>query len=171
MQNVKLHFSHPWLLLLLIPAVFFTLFSYFKLNKRYRCTRNRIVSIVLHLCIMFFAIFTLSGFVVRYQIPNEKNEIIILVDKSSSEDESQETIDSFVNEVLKEGRYEGFNMGIVTFGFDQRYVLPMTDKLSDAFEIYTESELPDISATNLASAELLIKALDRGDLDWRETVK
>ena len=26
-------------------------------------------------------------------------------------------------------------------------------------------------ATNLASAELLIKALDRGDLDWRETVK
>lgn len=24
-------------------------------------------------------------------------------------------------------------------------------------------------ATNLASAELLIKALDRGDLDWRET--
>lgn len=26
-------------------------------------------------------------------------------------------------------------------------------------------------ATNLASAEILIKALDRGDLDWRETVK
>ena len=26
-------------------------------------------------------------------------------------------------------------------------------------------------ATNLASAELLIKALDRGDLGWRETVK
>jgi len=26
-------------------------------------------------------------------------------------------------------------------------------------------------ATNLASAELLIKALDKGDLDWRETVK
>ena len=26
-------------------------------------------------------------------------------------------------------------------------------------------------ATNLASAELLIKALDKGDIDWRETVK
>ena len=26
-------------------------------------------------------------------------------------------------------------------------------------------------ATNLASAELLIKALDKGDMDWRETVK
>ena len=26
-------------------------------------------------------------------------------------------------------------------------------------------------ATNLATAELLIKALDRGDLDWREIVK
>ena len=27
------------------------------------------------------------------------------------------------------------------------------------------------AATNLASAELLIKALDRGDLDWRELYK
>ena len=26
-------------------------------------------------------------------------------------------------------------------------------------------------ATNLASAELMIKALDRGDLDWRELYK
>ena len=26
-------------------------------------------------------------------------------------------------------------------------------------------------ATNLASAELLIKAFDKGDMDWRETVK
>ena len=26
-------------------------------------------------------------------------------------------------------------------------------------------------ATNLATAELLIKALDRGDLDWRDVVK
>ena len=26
-------------------------------------------------------------------------------------------------------------------------------------------------ATNLASAELLIKALDKGDMEWRETVK
>ncbi|MEE1242364.1 MAG: methylglyoxal synthase, partial [Frisingicoccus sp.] len=26
-------------------------------------------------------------------------------------------------------------------------------------------------ATNLATAELLIKALDRGDLDWREFYK
>ncbi|MCD7869738.1 MAG: methylglyoxal synthase, partial [Enterocloster clostridioformis] len=26
-------------------------------------------------------------------------------------------------------------------------------------------------ATNLASAELLIKALDRGDMEWREVVR
>ena len=26
-------------------------------------------------------------------------------------------------------------------------------------------------ATNLATAELLIKSLDRGDLDWREILK
>ena len=163
MQNIKLHFSHPWLLLLLIPAVFLTLFSYFRLNKRYRCTRNRILSIVLHLCVMFFAIFTLSGFVIRYQIPNEKNEIIILVDKSNSENESQEAIDLFVGEVLKEGKYEGFNMGIVTFGFDQKYVLPLTDNLGEALDTYMGAclpeNLPDVSATNVAAALEYTKTL------------
>ena len=160
MQNIELHFSYPWLLLLLIPAVFLTLFSYFKLNKRYRCTRNRIISIVLHICIMFFAIFTLSGFVVRYDIPNEKNEIIILVDKSTSEEEAQQSIDMFVDSVLTEGRFDGFNMGIVTFGFDQKYVVPMTDELDGVFETYCAAEdLPDVSATNVAAALNYAKTL------------
>ena len=134
MQNFQLHFSYPWLLLLLIPAVFFTLFSYFKLNKRYRCTRNRILSIVFHLCVMFLSIFTLAGFTIRYQIPNETNEIIILVDKSTSEEGSKDAIDSFVAAVLDEGQYDEFNIGIVTFGFDQNYVLPMTEDVADADE-------------------------------------
>ncbi len=177
MQNIQLHFSHPWLLLLLIPAVFFTLFSYFRLNKRYRCTRNRIISIVLHICVMFFSIFTLAGFVIRYDIPNEKNELIILVDKSNSEDEEQEAIDSYVNSVLKEGKYQGFNMGIVTFGFDQKYVLPLTDNLDGAFDAYLAAELPDVSATNIAAAltytQALFNNLDSGKIllvtDGKET--
>ena len=76
---------------------------------------------------MFFAIFTLAGFAVYYQVPNETNEIILVVDKSNSEDESQEAINAFVYDVLEEGQYDNFNIGIVTFGFDQHYVVPMTD--------------------------------------------
>ena len=152
MRNFQIHFSHPWLLLLLIPVFFFTLFSYFKLNKRYRCTRNRIVSIVLHICVMFLSIFTLAGFVVRYEIPNERNEIILVVDKSDSEDESQAAIDAFVYEVLREAKYDQFNVGIVTFGFDQTYAVPLTNELDSVYEAYRAAPLPDVSATNVAGA-------------------
>ena len=46
MTNFRIVFEHPWLLLLLIPAVVLTMLPYFRMNKRYRKTRNRISSIV-----------------------------------------------------------------------------------------------------------------------------
>lgn len=159
MQNFEIHFSYPWLLLLLIPAVLFTLIPYFRLNKRYRCTRNRITSIVLHLTVMLLAIAILSGFTIHYQVPNEQNEIILLVDKSESEEQSQEARDEFVKAVLEEGRYDDFNVGIVTFGFTQEYVLPLTDDLDGAFNTYLSADLPDVSATNVAAALTYAKTL------------
>lgn len=51
---------------------------------------------------------------------------------------------------------------------------PQTRKMSEP-EINNVMQLCDIHniplATNLATAELLIKALERGDLDWREMYK
>ncbi len=51
---------------------------------------------------------------------------------------------------------------------------PQTKKNSEP-EIHNVMQLCDIHniplATNLATAELLIKALERGDLDWREMYK
>ena len=41
--------------------------------------------------------------------------------------------------------------------------------VNNAFKLCDMHNIP--IATNLASAELLIKALDRGDLDWREMYK
>lgn len=51
---------------------------------------------------------------------------------------------------------------------------PQTKKLNDVdiSKIFTLCDLHNIPlATNLASAELMVKALDRGDLDWRELFK
>ena len=51
---------------------------------------------------------------------------------------------------------------------------PMTAKSHDpnVHEIVKLCDIHNIPiATNLATAELLIKALDRGDLDWREFYK
>ena len=159
MKNLQIQFAYPWLLLLIIPAVLLTLLPYFRLNKRYRRTRNRICSIVLHLTVMLLSIATLAGMVFTYQIPNEQNEIIILVDKSDSEEVSQERRDEFVKSIIDEGNFDDFNIGIVTFGFDQRYVLPLTKDLDDAYTTYVSAELPDISATNVASALTYAKTL------------
>ena len=48
---------------------------------------------------------------------------------------------------------------------------PLTQKVHepDAYNVLRLCDMYNIPlATNLASAELLIKALDRGDLEWRE---
>ncbi|MBE5967983.1 MAG: methylglyoxal synthase [Lachnospiraceae bacterium] len=51
---------------------------------------------------------------------------------------------------------------------------PLTKKshepdVNNIFQLCDKHNIP--LATNLATAELLIKALDRGDLDWRELYK
>ena len=118
MHNFRIEFSHPWLLLLLIPALALTLWPYFRLAKRYRRTRNRITSIVLHLIVMVLAITTLAGITFNYQLNNLENEILLLVDVSQSEDDEDvaQTRDAFVELVLQDSQYDGFKVGVVRFG-------------------------------------------------------
>ena len=100
MQNFSIKFSNPWFLLLLIPAVAFTLFPYFRMNKRYRKTRNRITSMALHLTVMLLSITVLSGITLEYDTPNAENEVILLVDVSDSSDQKAiEERDYFVRTV------------------------------------------------------------------------
>ncbi len=159
MENFEINFSQPWLLLLLIPALFFTLLPYFRLSKKYRKTRNRITSMVLHMLVMLCSIFALAGLRFDYEIPNDQNEIILLVDVSESEEQAQEARDEFVELVINDSRYDGFNIGIVTFGFDQQYAVPLTNKTSGVFDAYISAPLPDTSATNVAAALNYAKTL------------
>ena len=97
MTNFSINFSNSWFLWLLIPAVVFTLWPYFRLAKKYRRTRNRIVSIVLHLLIMALSISVLSGITIEYDVPNTENEVILLVDVSdSSSQASAQKKDEFI---------------------------------------------------------------------------
>ena len=144
--------TSPWLLLLLIPAAFLTLLPYFKLAKRYRRTRNRICSIVLHLLVMVLAVLTLSGIEFHYETPNTENEIIVLVDVSDTEDQSKVKRDRFVELVLEDSQYDNYKVGVVTFGFDQVYAVPLTYDVDSIYEDYLSAELPDTTATNLADA-------------------
>ena len=167
MYNFSIQFLYPWLLLLLIPAVILTLVPYFRLSKRYRKTRNRITSIVLHLIIMVLAITTLAGIEFHYQIPNEENEILLLVDVSDTEEQSATQRDDFVYTVLKDSQFDNYKVGVVTFGFDQEYAVPLTRNVKNIYDRYLEAKRPDTSATNIAAALTYAKDL----FEYPETAK
>ena len=114
MRNFAIHFQHPWLLLLLIPAFALTLLFYLLVNKRFRNTRNRIVSIVLHSLVMVLSIFALSGIFFTYEEAHLENEILLLVDVSETEDRSAERRDGFMQTVISECGYDGYKVGVVS---------------------------------------------------------
>jgi len=163
MHNFRLVFSiSPWLMLLFIPAVAIALIPHFRLSKKFRRTRNRITSLTLHLLVMFFAISVLAGLKISYQIPNENNEIIYLVDVSDSEESSGETRDEFVRNVLIESSFDNFRVGLVTFGYDAKYVAPITSDVNSVYDKYENSlknDLPDCTASNIAAALEFTKGL------------
>ena len=45
MSKVTFVFDYPWLLLLLVLGLICTFIPYFRVHRRYRNTRNRIISI------------------------------------------------------------------------------------------------------------------------------
>ncbi len=152
MRNFSIYFSHPWLLLLIIPAIAFTLIPYFMLSKKYRKTRNRITSIVLHCIIMVLAISVLAGIEFRYQVPNPENEVIFLVDVSDTQQDVADKRDDFLRLALNDGRDGNVKIGVVTFGFDQMYAVPFTRDVSTVFQKYQKANKPNTSATDIAAA-------------------
>jgi len=151
MKNFSIQFENPWFLLLIIPAIAFTLIPYFRSAKKYRKTRNRIVSMALHAVIMVLSISVLAGITFNYDVPNRETEVILLVDKSDSNNKSDELKNSFVYDVLNltDSKYK---VGVVTFGYDQIYAAPLSSDSSSAYNQYLASPLPNGTATDIASA-------------------
>lgn len=151
MSNLKLNYTHPLLLLLLIPALALVLIPYFRVQKKYRRTRNRVLSIVFHMLAMLTAVNLLAGISFSYELPNTENEVILLVDSSESNEENAEKKDEFIQSVVNVCGKD-FKIGIVKFGFDQKYVAELSDDVDEVFKKYLGSEDPDTTATDLASA-------------------
>lgn len=151
MSNFQIEFTNPWLLLLLIPALFFALFPYFRLSKRFRRTRNRVISVVLHSLIMVLAVTLLAGIGFSYQLPNMDNEILLLVDVSHSSQETQEAKDEFILSTIEQ-KSSSMKLGIVTFGYDQVYAAPLSYDGDGLYDEYLNAELPDTSATDFEAA-------------------
>lgn len=158
MYHFRIAFEYPWLLLLIIPALGLTLFFYFRSAKKYRRNRNRITSIVLHMLVMTLCVCVLSGIVFLYDVPNTDNQIVLLVDMSDSNNESEDRRDTLVREILDESRSQ-YNVGIVLFGYDQVLAAPMTYDVEDAYRRYNSAALPDTTATDIAAALHYAKTL------------
>lgn len=177
MTDFSITFSYPWLLLILVPALLVSLIPYFRLKKRYRRTRNRITSLILHTTAMVLAIMLLAGMRFEYTIPNTTNELILLVDVSDTESYNKRERDGFVADVLQNPDLEGYSVGVVTYGFNQVYAVPLTKDVDSVYDKYVAAEAPDTSATDIAAAiqytATLFKNPDTGKIvlitDGKET--
>ncbi len=151
MTNFKIEYSHPWLLLLIIPILLLAFLPHFLTPKKYRRTRNRIISLVMFLVASIISVNLLAGINFTYETPNTKNEIILLVDVSDSTEVERSDKDSFVESIINVADGE-YSIGVVKFGYDQKYVAELSTDGEDVLNKYLESEDPDSSATNIASA-------------------
>ncbi len=158
MTNLKFEFTHPLLLLTLIVAIGFALYTFFRSGKRYRKNRNRIASLALHILITVLCVSVLAGVSISYDVPNSENEVMLVVDVSDSGLDATTRRNNFVKSIIDEGGQD-FKMGIVTFGYDQVYAVPLTNKSSTIYEKFLDADLPDTSATDVYSA--LVYARER----------
>jgi len=101
---------------------------------------------------MVLAVFVLAGIQIVYQIPNNKNEVLLLVDMSETQSTAEECRDEFIETVISDGRNSNVQLGIVTFGFDQNYAVPLTSDLESIYESYLNAAKPDVCATDIAAA-------------------
>ena len=158
MTEFSIQFDNPWFLVLLIPAVALSLIPYFRMNKRYRFTRNRITSIVVHMIILVLAISVLAGMTFAYDIPNRENEVILLVDLTDSTLDVQSRRNAFVQSVIS-GTDDHFKLGVVTFGYDQVIAAELALPTNETYIRYLSAPLPDTSATDIASALTFAESL------------
>lgn len=151
MSNFRINYEHPWLLLLLVPAVVLSLLPYFRSQKKYRRNRNKIISLTAHLSALILAINLLAGISFSYEKPNLENELVILVDTSDSSEDSLSEKTTFVQSLISISDNE-YRVGVVNFGFDSTDTGELTFDTDVLLESYLSMPMPDNTATDIASA-------------------
>lgn len=139
MSNIELRFDHPWLLLLLIPALVLILIPFFKLPRRRRKTVQRIVPLVVHCLLALILTLLLSGMAVVRSTDNQA--VILLLDYSASTQSVREAINSDAQQLQKLIK-KNAPVHIVAFGGDCVYDANSFDRLTPA----------NIQATDLSAA-------------------
>ena len=114
MHDFQITFTHPWLLLLIIPALAVVLIPFFLLSRKYRRNRNRVTSVVLHSCVSLCCVLLLAGMGFSYNVDNSENEILIVMDASYSTDKEKEAKDRYVSDIISMTDPDVYRLGIVS---------------------------------------------------------
>ncbi len=152
LNAVTIRFAYPWLLFLLIPAVALMLWPYFRLPKKVRRTRNRVISLALHSVILVLCVLMVSGLSLHFSQVDVKHDVILLVDLSDSNKSSEEDMNSFIRSVL-DAREPDYRVGVITFANGSVYASQMRADSNGVYNDYLhEDEIPLGNATNIADA-------------------
>lgn len=149
MSNTELRFDHPWLLLLLIPALLLILLPYFRLPARRRKTVRQLVPTVLHCVMALLLTLVISG--TAFVRTTDNQAVVLVLDYSAS----TQPVRAAINEDAKKLQSlirKNSPVSIVAFGGDQVYdawsfsmLTPANTEASDlsgALE-YAATKLPD----------------------------
>ena len=148
---MEFNFTNPWLLFLIIPGIIISLYLFLRVDKRFRYSRNRVVSLILFLISNLLIVFMISGFNIKLDMKNNDNEVILLVDKSLSTNEDYKAKDEFVREAI-DNKPDIVSLGVITYGYDAVYAVPLNKKAADSYKLYEESKRPNPYGTNLEAA-------------------
>ena len=141
MNDFSITFQHPWLLLLIIPALLCTLIPFFLIPKKFRRTRNRVISVTLHSLAAALCVTLIAGISFLYTVPNRENELLLVVDRSDSGSEQEELKEEYIQNVI--GMCDvNYKVGIVTFGYDTVYAAPLSYDSREVYRQYLSAELP-----------------------------
>ena len=150
MSSFRIYFEHPWLLLLIIPLVLFTLWPVWKLPKARRFTLNRKISLILHSVILVLLVTLLADMTVY----RERDEIntILLVDLSASTEDSHEAIYAYIEEFAASAG-DNNAIGVVTYAEDAIYVSELSENGVEVQNAVLQNEyVPVAGATNMEEA-------------------
>ncbi len=151
MSDFNFNFTNPWLLFLLIPALLITLIPFFRIPKKFRRTRNRVISVSLHVLTVIFCVALIAGLYFTFTIPNRENELIIVMDVSDSNTEQADQKEEYLQTIVNMCD-ENYKIGIVTFGYDSVYAAPLSYDAQEVYRQYLASKSPDTTATNIKGA-------------------
>ena len=151
MYNFMINFAYPFLLLLIVPGIGVLIYFYFSAGKRYRNTRNRIASIAIGSVVVLLSTFLMSGMTFDYQVKNNDNELIMVVDNSYSSNSSNHKKNEFVKSVI-DNIGDIAKLGIITFAGEQIYTHMLSYDVEGAYDSYIASDLKKTNSTNLAES-------------------